>query len=295
MWKTLVQALSSLGQQKATAPDLRNVSIQSVNALAKHAENPRWDAVTGSVYWIDMPAGTLHRFTISTGESRSWKLADELCALVLGTDGRALVAAKDELRWFDPEKESQELWRVMPNHDTKTRRFNDAAWAPDGSLWLISMTLDGASPNGSLFRVTPEDIEVIAKDLIIGNGPAIDATNGRAYYADSHKRAVQSIDMKSGAHSPFTTFRKSDGYPDGMCVDPNGNLWIAHYDGAVVSCWNRNGERINNLRLPGHCPTAIELIPGEGNEIAAAITTTSLRNMKGGLLLARWSANFDQA
>lgn len=291
MWKRLARAVSDLRDRETREQKLLKVSIETIDSTARHAENPRWDAVSGSVYWIDMPAGTLHRYTETTGALRSWKLADELCALVVGLDGRLLVASRDELRWFNPEDESQEVWRVMPNHDTKSRRFNDAAWAPDGSLWLISMTLDGSSPIGSLVRVTVDSVDLIVDGLIIGNGPAIDKTSGRAYYADSHKRTVRVINMETFEHAPFTTFRERDGHPDGMCVDANGNLWIAHYDGAVVSCWNPHGERIGNLRVPGHCPTAIEMIPSDTGECFAAITTSSLRNMAGGLLLARWTAS----
>ncbi|MEP6835379.1 MAG: SMP-30/gluconolactonase/LRE family protein [Gemmatimonas sp.] len=268
----------------------------AVDSNARHGENPRWDVHTRSVYWIDMPAGILHRHTAEGNVRQSWTLASELSTIVLGEDGRVLVGVGNELQWFDPLRETIERWQVIPHFDTGRCRFNDAAWAPDGSLWLASMSRDATSPLGAMFRVTSSAVDTLASQVIIGNGPAFDRKRQRAYYADTPRREVYVVDLtKRFTPTLFARFGDGEGFPDGMCVDEQGRLWIAHYDGENVSCWSPDGTRVANMRLPGTCPTAIAMVPSNTGEILAAVTTSTLRKMRGGLLFVRVPASIDQA
>ena len=41
------------------------------------------------------------------------------------------------------------------------------------------------------------------------------------------------------------------GTPDGMSIDKNGNLWVAHYGGYGIYCWSpKTGEIIDRIKLP---------------------------------------------
>ncbi|MGV3709324.1 MAG: SMP-30/gluconolactonase/LRE family protein [Gemmatimonas sp.] len=264
-------------------------------SASQHAECPRWDASTGSVYWIDMPAGKLHRHVPGTDEHWTWQLAPELSALLLDTSGRALVGVGNGLYWFDPSGPTAtdvtspallSLWREISLINPDVERFNDAAWAPDGSVWIATMARDGVSPLGKVLKVTNTVVDIVADGIAIGNGPAFDSQRNCAYFADSHARVVYRVSLTGTvARSTFITFDETDGFPDGMTVGTDGTLWIAHYDGEVVSAWNANGTRLGNLRLRGHCPTAIAQIPSATGRFTAAITTSTLgKTMKGGLL-----------
>ncbi|RLT39158.1 MAG: SMP-30/gluconolactonase/LRE family protein [Chloroflexi bacterium] len=39
--------------------------------------------------------------------------------------------------------------------------------------------------------------------------------------------------------------------PDGMAIDADGNLWVAHFGGGCVRCWNpHTGQLIDQIDLP---------------------------------------------
>jgi sugar lactone lactonase YvrE len=292
-WKGVQRFFERLGRSVSrshAALDLEECDVRRIpHSASHHAECPRWDAVTRSVYWIDMPAGVLNRYTLATGRVQSWTFADELSALVVAPDGRALVAVRNELHWFNPESETHSRWREVPVLDTARSRFNDAALAPDGSVWIASMTLDGTSPIGRLLRVTDSSVETVAESLTIGNGPAFDPQRNVAYFADSPNQVVYRMRMSAPwTREEFLQFEAHEGFPDGMMVDESGSLWVAHYDGEMVSRWSPEGTRTGNIRLRGHCPTAVAQVPDADGQFCLAITTSTLgKTMKGGLLFVQ--------
>ena len=48
----------------------------------------------------------------------------------------------------------------------------------------------------------------------------------------------------------FKKFSSNEGVPDGMTIDKNKNLWVAHFHGACVSVFNKRGKRIHKILLP---------------------------------------------
>jgi sugar lactone lactonase YvrE len=44
---------------------------------------------------------------------------------------------------------------------------------------------------------------------------------------------------------------QEDGHPDGMTIDTEGMLWIAHWDGWQITRWDPNtGEKLSHIKLP---------------------------------------------
>ena len=75
-----------------------------------------------------------------------------------------------------------------------------------------------------------------------------------------------------------------NGYPDGMCVDLEGNLWVAEWEGSRVRKWNPNtGACIAEVRLP--CDRVTSCCLGGINLTDLYITTAKKENdMLGGSL-----------
>lgn len=54
---------------------------------------------------------------------------------------------------------------------------------------------------------------------------------------------------------PFIVLPESDGFPDGMTVDAQGHLWVAHWDGWCVTRHDSSGDEIQRLAFPVPRPT----------------------------------------
>jgi len=66
---------------------------------------------------------------------------------------------------------------------------------------------------------------------------------------------VDVIDLDGGERRPGrrqTAFEvpERDGYPDGMSMDVDGNLWIAHWGARYVACHRPDGEVIARVMVP---------------------------------------------
>jgi len=254
------------------------------SAPAELGECPRWLPDGTSVYWIDIPAGVLHRTDVVTHATRSWTVGREIAALVISGEGEALAWVDGSIRRLDQDGRTIADLGVIPGIDQATMRANDASWAPDGSLWITSMARDGDSALGGVTRFDPPSaFSTIVSGIAIGNGPVFDSTRRVAYVADSKWRRVLRLALDA-TPDPVSFFDLTDqeGYPDGMAVDRFGNLWLAHYGAARISVWSPEGVRLRTIATPFACPTAIDLHPSE-NGVRAAVTCAAAGGEAGGL------------
>jgi sugar lactone lactonase YvrE len=76
------------------------------------------------------------------------------------------------------------------------------------------------------------------------------------YYIDTPTRVVSAFDydIDRGLIERRRTafdFSGQEGLPDGMAVDEEGMLWVAHWGGSKVSRWNpRIGKVIDQVPIP---------------------------------------------
>ena len=93
----------------------------------------------------------------------------------------------------------------------------------------------------------------------ISNGMGWSLDNSTMYYIDSLPRKVYSFDfdLASGMISSqkvCVDYAKDDslGFPDGMCTDNEGRLWVASFGKGMVTCWDpKTGGEIVRVKIPG--------------------------------------------
>ena len=108
------------------------------------------------------------------------------------------------------------------------------------------------------------------------------------YFIDTptKKVAQYTYDLETGDISFDKHIVEIDGngWPDGMCVDIDGNIWVAEWEGGRVRKWDINtGQAINEIELP--CPRVTSCCLGGKNLDELFITTAKSKNnlLGGGL------------
>jgi sugar lactone lactonase YvrE len=124
------------------------------------------------------------------------------------------------------------------------QRLNDGKCDPGGRFWVGSMNTDNKSRKSNLFMLTPEGKIVSKLDSVsISNGIVWTKDKRKMFYIDTPTRQVKSFDYdnKTGMISNQKVaiqIADSLGWPDGMAIDENDNLWIGMWGGSCITIWS---------------------------------------------------------
>ncbi|GHI07999.1 calcium-binding protein [Streptomyces cellostaticus] len=228
----------------------------AVQAEAALGEGPTWDPATGRLLWLDILGMRVHTYDPSSGRRTVRTTEQHVGAakpragggLVLNLrDGVGLLDADDTFRWLHHEP--------VPG-----RRANDAAVAPDGSLWAGTMRYDEAQGGGTLSRLTGDGaVDTILPDVTVSNGTGWSPDGRLMYYADTPTRRVDVFDYDGEGirnRRTLTEIEEGAGFPDGLTVDADGCVWVALWDGGAVRRYTPSGELDRVIALPAPRTTA---------------------------------------
>ena len=109
----------------------------------------------------------------------------------------------------------------------------------------------------------PKKLTVVAGDILRPNGLAFSPDESKLYVIEAGvtPRVIRVYDVTSGgtalSNMRLLIAAESNGTPDGMRVDVDGNLWCGWGMGAEgldgVTIFNATGKRIGRIDLPERC------------------------------------------
>ena len=233
------------------------MTIQPINQnLCILGEGPVWDPKTNTLYWIDIVKGQIHGHHLASGTSTLLETNDMIGSFAFCEDGRMIAALQKGIVFIDPITGEQEMIG-NPEAHLKRNRFNDGKSDPAGRFWAGTLPLSEDYPGGSLYRIDKDlSIHKVLEGCTISNGLCWSHDHRYFYFIDTPTLRVDRFDydLASGSISNRTTIitiDPKDGYPDGMTIDSEGMLWIAHWGGWQITRWNpATGEKIDSIHLP---------------------------------------------
>jgi len=220
-----------------------------LDARARLGEGPAWDARSKTLWWVDILGRTIHAFSPLDGSDRSLDPGGMPGCVVPAADGRLVAAVDRTLVRLDPHNGARSvLTQVEP--ESPGNRFNDGKCDPSGRLLAGTMDMSERAASGALYSFTLEDgLRTLLTGVRISNGLAWSPDNGTLYYIDTPTRQVRAFDYDlAGGQiaNPRTviTIPEDLGWPDGMTIDSQGNLWIAMWGGAQLTVWDPGTGRL---------------------------------------------------
>ncbi|ANS65003.1 calcium-binding protein [Streptomyces lincolnensis] len=223
----------------------------AVRAEATLGEGPTWDAAAGRLIWIDILGCRVHTYDPVSGRRTSRTTEQHVGAVKPRVGGGLVLNLRDGVGLVDPD----DTFRWLHRAPVAGRRANDAAVAPDGSLWAGTMRYDEAAGGGSLSRLTGDGtVEVVLSDVAVSNGTGWSPDGRSMYYVDSPTRRVDVFDFTDDGRAvnrrPFVSIEDGGGFPDGLTVDADGCVWVALWDGSAVRRYTPDGVLDRVLSLP---------------------------------------------
>ncbi len=229
------------------------------------AEGPVWDADSERLLWVDIASGKVLCGRLRVGHV---EVIEEHCfpgtvaAVVPTTDRGLLVALRRGFAAVAPDGTLRTGRCVLP--ETDDSRFNDGACDPLGRFLVGSMSLDGREGTERLYRLDGAGaVEVVDEGLTLSNGLGWSPDGHTLYHVDSVPGIVWSrtYDPASGAvGTRRIQLRIDDGAPDGLCVDTDGNLWVAVWGAGQVRCFDVAGAQVATVEVAAPHTSSIAFV-----------------------------------
>jgi sugar lactone lactonase YvrE len=250
--------------------------FEASNALG---EGPVWDGENRQVVWVDIDGKELWRYRPETGMADRTAFDKKIGAAVPARDGSWVLAMQDGFYRLNPATGETALIAAT-DEPNPANRLNDgkvdrsgrfwagtisAKWEKDGSLYLLE-------EGGRLTRKLT--------GIVCSNGLAWNEDDSVMYYIDTGDGAVFAFDYRAGDGTianrrVLIDFAGEEGNPDGMTIDAEGMLWIAHWGGWQVTRWDpRTGRKLASVSVPAKNVTSCTF----GGENLDELYITSARN-----------------
>ena len=170
---------------------------------------------------------------------------------------------------------------VRKDDELKHISYNDGTITKN-KLWIGLCHLKETEDLGYFGYLTKNNFEVVDRKFKVSNGPAIDEKNNKLYFSDSFNSKVYQYNLKNFERKTLIKLKKKDGFPDGIALDNNNGLWVAHWAGAKVSRINlKNGKIDFSISLPALNITSVTFI---GNNLNHLFVTSAKYGVTGKLL-----------
>lgn len=217
-----------------------------------------WIPGLKALLWVDIDNGLLHQYNPENKRVKDHEFPEMITSVIpwKGHEQEVILTMKNRLIAYHLlEKKYQVLLELTNLHPQL--RTNDCKASPEGRLWCGIMHLAGHPAAGSLFCIENDlSCASVLTEQSVPNGIVWNRAGDRMYYVDSGRRCIEEYgyDHFTGAVYWLRTVVEVPpeyGVPDGMTIDADGLLWVAHWGGFGVFVWNpATGKLVDKIEVP---------------------------------------------
>ncbi len=231
---------------------MKNCQTEKILDAPYYTEGPAVDN-DGNVYYTTLTGGYIGKWEVGKG-SMEWAKGECPNGQILGPDGDhwvcesqsgriARYSSAGSFRGFPVETQLAGVHVGVPN---------DLILSRSGDLYFT----DSTRYSGRVFRVDAKGNEkVLAEDIDYANGLALSSDESVLYVAESYRNRILAIGLKEEACQVrvFADLPSHPGgdslhnLPDGLAVDKEGRIWVAHYGMQAIQVLSPEGEHLYSL------------------------------------------------
>lgn len=227
---------------------MRQLEAQLIcDARCTLAEGPVW--FENALWFVDIEGMRFHRLDVGRTIPQTQQLAERIGFAVPVCPGRFVVGLQSGIYTLDwPLGTTSHL--VSPEPAMPANRMNDGKTDPEGRLLAGTMSLRGEKQAGCLYQCCSSlHLSTLITGVTISNGLDWSPAGTEMYYIDTPTRQIMvyCYDRSHGTISQGRVFFETPsdwGWPDGMCTDREGNLWVAFWGGSAVRCISASGGEL---------------------------------------------------
>lgn len=250
-----------------------------VSSQAAHGEGVFWSAEHQILYWTDVIGQRVWTYAPERGEAKSWRTPGKVCCFAArrGRPWNEVVAGfSDGFAFLDLlTGEREDIARIgagVPGH-----RLNDGRTDRQGRFIAGGMDEKAFQPRSSVWRLDPDlNVEELFAGVRVANGACFSADGRTYYFADSLVGEIEAFDydIATGRVGGRRTIARTaaPGAPDGSCVDAEGFIWNAVWEGYRVARYAPGGRLDRTIDVPVRKPSCCAF---GGHDLATLYIITS--------------------
>lgn len=196
-------------------------------------ESPVWDEKKKQLYFVDIRGKSYYRMNYANGACEKIDLPQCIGCLAICENGDLLLSMEDGVyrRTSDGK-----LTLAHQPIKIKGERFNDGKVGPDGCYYVGTA---GADFSGAFYRLQDGVLTELFDKCGCSNGIDWSKDAKTLYYVDSREQKLERFAFAADFHrlsarETISEIPLSLGSGDGMCIDVEGNLWLAVWGASCV-------------------------------------------------------------
>lgn len=215
-----------------------------------------WEECQRLLYFLDIECRKIYCLNPFSNKLECMEMPNYISCIVPDKQGNLIAALPEGLYQINFQKRMSK--RIFTESLPEGIRYNDGKCDADGRLWIGSMAIcqdEAAKGVGVLYCIENEKIVREYSGYSIPNGLAWGDDNLFFYHVDTPTKKVDRYKIKKGIlleeKTTAVSLYEEEGSPDGMCMDREGNLWIAMWGGSKVICADpRTGKTLEEISVP---------------------------------------------
>ena len=258
-------------EQLELVVDCRNVLGESV----------LWDHEAGRLCWVDIESSEFWTLEPKSGQTRIQNAPERICCFAPRRRGGFLVGFASGFAFFDPTSGRREdLVRFEP--DNPHTRLNDGKTDRQGRFVAGGFDEAEGKPVSSVVRLDADgSLTTLFRGVGCANGICFSPDGTTMYFADTNAATMWSFayDIARGTvgqRRVVAGFNDQPGLPDGSCVDTEGCVWNAQWNGRRVVRYAPDGRIDRIVSIPVLNPTCVAF---GGAELDTLYITTARYRM----------------
>ena len=221
-------------------------------------ESPIWHKSTNNFIWLDYLKSIMFFYNPIKNNIVEKKLDLEapLGGIALYNNFESLIIAHKNGLSIISLNSFKLTDFIHPEVDKKDVIYNDLKIDRDNNLWISTSHIDETEEKGSLWKLDRnKKLLLVDKGFKVSNGPAFSPCGNYIYFNDTftyqtYMYQLPNEDKSKVEKEIFYKFDEEDGYPDGITVDEEGNIWIAHWGSGIITKQSPNGKIVSKYNLP---------------------------------------------
>lgn len=251
---------------------MRNLPAELVlDARNAVGESPVWRAAEQALYWVDIPARQLNRWTLATQQLSRWQAPEMLaCIAPMADTGHWIAGAESGVFALSPQDDGRMGFEALASvqHAAPDMRFNDGRCDRQGRFLagtMLNKMPSSPQPgcvysyqiNSSSSAWESGHLVKLLDGFCTPNGLAFSPDGRTLYLSDSHPsvQLIWAFDYDTSTGTPsnrrlFVDMNPLPGRPDGAAVDGDGCYWICGNDAGLVHRFTPTGKLDRSLAVP---------------------------------------------